>query len=88
MIKSTFPNIYYIMFNTDDPMNINRETLKKAYEIKWLHNETAWLQMLKDRNETSHAYDEKMAKRIYDDICKNMPHLQKAFQFLENRFKS
>lgn len=32
-----------------------RETLKEAFQVGWLQNEYAWLQMLKDRNETSHA---------------------------------
>ncbi len=45
-----------------------RETLKQAYQIGWLNDETAWLEMLKDRNLTSHIYDEVMAGEIYNHI--------------------
>lgn len=34
--------------------NSCKECLKKAYEVRWIENETVWLQMLPDRNETSH----------------------------------
>ena len=45
-----------------------REVLKNAYAAEWLKNETVWLQMLNDRNETSHVYDEEAALRIYRHI--------------------
>ena len=41
-----------------------REAMQRAFEANWLGDETAWLQMLKDRNETSHVYDEASAKKI------------------------
>ncbi|AJD92335.1 hypothetical protein JMA_30180 [Jeotgalibacillus malaysiensis] len=41
-----------------------RETLKEAYKAEWLNDEQAWLQMLKDRNETSHTYNEELAREI------------------------
>jgi nucleotidyltransferase substrate binding protein (TIGR01987 family) len=31
-----------------------RETLQRAYQAGWLADETAWLQMLRDRSQTSH----------------------------------
>ena len=38
-----------------------RETLRHAFRAGWLTDEAAWLQMLRDRNETSHLYDEETA---------------------------
>jgi nucleotidyltransferase substrate binding protein (TIGR01987 family) len=64
-----------------------KECLKKAYEVQWIHNETAWLQMLRDRNETSHIYDEELARRIYQNIMQNYPELKKTYLFLVDRFK-
>lgn len=45
-----------------------KDTLRKAFQAGWLTDEAAWLQMLSDRNTTSHIYDEETAKRIYDNI--------------------
>ena len=62
-----------------------RETLKHAYRIGWLSNEAAWLQMLRDRNETSHVYNEEMATRIYESIRTNFPEMQSAYRYIANR---
>jgi nucleotidyltransferase substrate binding protein (TIGR01987 family) len=35
-----------------------RETLQRAYQAGWLADETVWLKMLRDRNQTSHLYNE------------------------------
>lgn len=50
-----------------------RETLKQAYAVDWIQNEQSWLQMLRDRNETSHVYDEKKARDIYENIAGYFP---------------
>jgi nucleotidyltransferase substrate binding protein (TIGR01987 family) len=51
-----------------------RATLKKAFAdglIRTPEEADAWLQMLDDRNLTSHAYDEALARRIYRHIVQN-----------------
>lgn len=60
-----------------------RETLKMAYQLKWLNDEQLWLNMLRDRNETSHVYDEDKAKEIYNKIKQYYPHLRSIYQFLK-----
>ena len=48
-----------------------RPTLKKAFAENLISNPgegDVWLQMLEDRNLTSHAYDEALARRIYRNI--------------------
>jgi len=67
---------------TDTP----KTTLKKAFQIGWLHDETAWLKMLEDRNMTSHVYEETMANRIFADIKKYLPEMQQVFPELKVRF--
>jgi len=45
--------------------------LKRAFAIRLISDEDeadVWLQMLDDRNLTSHAYDETLAVRIYARI--------------------
>ncbi len=49
-----------------------RPTLKKAFAeglISESEEADCWLQMLEDRNLTSHAYDEALADRIYHRIA-------------------
>lgn len=41
-----------------------REVLKRAYKIGVIGNETGWLMLLQDRNNTSHIYDENIAIEI------------------------
>ncbi len=48
-----------------------RPTLKKAFTenlIPTPEEADVWLEMLEDRNLTSHAYDEELASRIYSHI--------------------
>ena len=63
-----------------------RETLKEAYQVGWLQDEQAWLQMLKDRNETSHAYDEEMARNILQNIVRYFPEMKNTFHQLEQKY--
>lgn len=55
-----------------------RETLKEAFQ--------AWLQMLKDRNEASHAYDEEMARDILQNIVRYFPEMKNTFHQLEQKY--
>ena len=51
-----------------------RPPLKKAFAeglIATLEEADVWLQMLEDRNLTSHAYDEALATRIYQHVARD-----------------
>lgn len=45
-----------------------REAIQKAYQAKWLQDEKVWIQMLQDRNRTSHVYEEEIAREIFSRI--------------------
>ena len=62
-----------------------RETLKEAYQIGWLNDEIAWLQMLKDRNETSHTYDEEAALKILHNIKEYFPEMKSTLNILRKK---
>lgn len=64
-----------------------RETLKQAFAIDWIQDEVTWLQMLRDRNETSHVYNEDKAKQIYDNIVRYFPVMNSTFEKLKKRFE-
>ena len=63
-----------------------KETLKEAFKIGWLESETAWLEMFDDRNETSHVYNEEMARIIYEHIRHNYPEMKRTFELLYSEF--
>lgn len=65
-----------------------RETLKIAYQIGWISPEELWLQMLDDRNMTSHTYDQPTANQIYANIQTYHPEILKLAQFLRARYQS
>ena len=51
-----------------------RSTLKKAFAEGLIHTPDEadlWLQMLEDRNLTTHAYDESLAMRICEHVVKD-----------------
>lgn len=47
-----------------------RDIIKEAYRIFDFMDETIWLHMLKDRNDTSHVYNGNMAKELAARILK------------------
>ena len=63
-----------------------RDAFRKAFAAGWLSDETAWLQLLSDRNATSHAYDEASARLIYDRVKACFPLLEGTVQRLRERF--
>ena len=65
-----------------------KETLQKAFQLGWLMDEVAWLQMMKDRNETSHVYDQAVANRIYKNIKSYFPEMEQVFNNMNLRFKN
>src|SRR5438445_10084419 len=57
-----------------------RETLQGAYQAGWIADETAWLDMLRARNETSHANDEALARAICEKVRRYLPEMATAFE--------
>jgi nucleotidyltransferase substrate binding protein (TIGR01987 family) len=47
--------------------------LKVAFKTSWIDDEQGWLAMLDDRNQTSHTYDEDLAKAVYRRLSNYLP---------------
>ena len=66
-----------------------RDCLKKAFQSGYIKNEKIWLDMIKDRNLSSHIYDEKDAKAIYDRVKQNYKsEFEKLEVFLKGKIKT
>lgn len=64
-----------------------KESLQAAYQLGWIQDEQAWLDMLKDRNLTSHTYNETLAEQIVQRIRLYYPEMHRTFQALAQRFQ-
>ncbi|MDD4295196.1 MAG: nucleotidyltransferase substrate binding protein [Candidatus Omnitrophica bacterium] len=45
-----------------------RESLKEAFRVGWINDEQVFLDMMEDRNKTSHIYDKEAASEIFQRI--------------------
>lgn len=59
--------------------NTPRAAIKEAYKAGLIKDGEGWIDMLEDRNKTSHIYDENEARRIYQKIKEN--HFELLEQF-------
>jgi len=48
-----------------------RESFKEAFRLNIIENEKLFLDMLKDRNDTTHIYDKETAESIFNRIKEN-----------------
>ena len=53
-----------------------KSCLTLAFKASWVVDEREWLAMLADRNQTSHTYDEDLAKAVYGRLRRYLPLLE------------
>lgn len=53
-----------------------KEIIQQAFIVDLINDEDIWIKMLRDRNLTSHTYDEKLADTIYSRIKQYVPELR------------
>jgi len=63
-----------------------KDVFNAAYKGHLIDDEEFWLNMLKDRNLTSHTYDEKLADLIYARIKTYVPVFIKTLNSLVKKF--
>jgi nucleotidyltransferase substrate binding protein (TIGR01987 family) len=52
-----------------------RTTIREAFTYGLIEDGEQWIDMMVDRNKTSHLYDEEEAKLIYEKVKSNYSHL-------------
>lgn len=65
-----------------------KEVLQQAYAGHLIDQEQVWLAMLRDRNLTSHTYNEQLADEIYENVKKYYPILAVTFKELKAKYYS
>ena len=63
-----------------------RQALQGAYKVGWIDDEQLWLNMLKDRNLTSHTYKQDLAELIYANIRTYYPAMHQLYELLLKRY--
>ena len=63
-----------------------REVLQESYMIKIIQEENIWLEMMTDRNLTSHTYKESLAQDIFSRFQTYLPLLEETYKELSRRF--
>ncbi len=61
-------------------LNSPKAVLQQAFLHRFIPDENIWLQMLHDRNLSSHEYGESLAQEIYQRIQLYVPQLQTLYQ--------
>ena len=62
-----------------------KAALREAYTLGWLANEQVWLDLLRDRNLTSHTCREMLALEIYGRIPAHYAAMRAAFEDVRKR---
>lgn len=65
-----------------------KDAIKKAFGSELIDDELLWLQMLDDRNRSSHTYDEISASEIYDRIGAYHAEFEKLAIAIRSRMES
>jgi nucleotidyltransferase substrate binding protein (TIGR01987 family) len=65
-----------------------RQTLKEGFRIQWIADESGWHQMLEDRNQTLHTYQEALADEIYSRLPEHYARMIRLSSRLEQQFAS
>lgn len=63
--------------------NTPKAVLREAFGAEWIDDEEVWVNMLKDRNLSSHTYNEDLANEILGRIPSYMPVIIKTFEQLK-----
>lgn len=62
-----------------------RQALEQAFALGWIRREEPWLQMLQDRNLSSHTYREGLAKEIHSRIPLHAQSLRMLLDILQKQ---
>jgi nucleotidyltransferase substrate binding protein (TIGR01987 family) len=65
-----------------------RAAFSLAWQAHWLEDEDLWLDMLSERNKTTHTYREAIAKEVYSPLPKFLPAFRALLRALHSRIQA
>jgi len=65
-----------------------KEALRQGFRARWIEDEMIWLEMLEDRNQTTHIYQEAKAREIFEHLSGYSQLLRKLHYTLTERIDS
>lgn len=63
-----------------------RDLFRRAFELGWIDSPEPWFKYQEARNQTSHAYDRKIAKKVFDVIAAFAKDAEELSNRLEKRY--
>ncbi len=75
----------YLRWQGNAELSGSRDTLREAFSAKLIDDGEIWMNMLQDRNRTSHTYNEATATEILNNI---QVHYHVLFQKLQRKMTS
>ena len=76
-----------ICLNEGFEVNSPRSALQKAYALKLIDDEEIWLDMIEDRNLTSHTYKQPTAKAVVGHFALYAKVMRKSYDSLKDNYK-
>ncbi|MGF7184799.1 nucleotidyltransferase substrate binding protein (TIGR01987 family) [Desulfitispora alkaliphila] len=78
----------YLAYSGIADVKTPRGAFKEAFAVGLLRDGDVWIDMIEDRNRTSHTYDEAEARRIYEKVKnKYYPILSELKKSMDKEFK-
>ncbi|MCT4594240.1 MAG: HI0074 family nucleotidyltransferase substrate-binding subunit [Anaeromicrobium sp.] len=78
----------YLEYNGNADINGPRKAIKESFKMGILKDGNSWLDIIQDRNRTSHTYDEESAVDIFENIKDRYVHVIKDYlKTMENELK-
>ncbi len=68
---------------TNEELSSPRKVLKNGFIAGFVKNEAIWIEMLQERNLTSHTYNEQLANDIYNEFDSYYKHLVQLLNLLK-----
>ncbi|PKL19110.1 MAG: nucleotidyltransferase [Spirochaetae bacterium HGW-Spirochaetae-5] len=79
----------YLEYQGYQDVKGSRDAIREAFKIGLIENGELWMETIKARNITSHAYDEEIVRKavttIIDDYSEIFNNLSKKFEALKSR---
>jgi len=66
--------------------NSPKQTLQEAFAMKLIDDEQIWLNMMADRNRTSHTYHQPLARSVFQSVKTYYPTMQSTYAALGKRY--